>query len=127
MLDYKFSNLSLERLEKVESRLVEVIKLALSMSNYKFEIVSGLRTFEMQQKIYKSVNMKSRHLPNKNGNAEAVDILIYSDEHKVIYEDQYYNSVAQTFFLSSSLLSIPIEWGGFWKEPDRYHFQLYKG
>lgn len=64
----KLSKQSLERLEGVDPRLVELAKLAREISPIPFEITEGLRTKERQEylvKTGKSKTMRSYHLRGK--------------------------------------------------------------
>lgn len=127
MEHHRFSQSSLDRLDTIEPKLVEVFHLALKYSKYDFGITEGIRTEEKQRENVKkgvSMTMKSRHLPNENGLSEAGDIVIYKNG-KPTYEPKLYRKVAEAFFKAAFELGTPIEWGGHWESIfDGPHYQL---
>lgn len=124
---FGFSNKSKERLATCEDDLQRVMNLAITYSKYDFGITEGIRSISKQQEnVDKLVSqtMASRHLANKFGKSEAVDIVIYVN-NKVTWEAKHYRKVASAVFKAAFELGIPIEWGGHWESLfDGPHFQL---
>ena len=74
-MSFKLGKRSLERLEGVDERMVEIVKLAITLSKNDFTVLEGLRTKERQAELVKAGNsqtMKSKHLEGK-----AVDLGAY--------------------------------------------------
>lgn len=124
---FKFSHRSEVILEGVDDRLARVARRALELSPYDFGITCGLRQLEEQRKLVASGashTMDSRHLPNSQGEAEAIDIVVYVSG-SVTWKAGYYRKVAQAFFAAAIELGIQIEWGGLWQSlVDGPHYQL---
>ena len=129
-MDYhRFSSKSQTHLAQCDSDLERVACLALKYSKHDFGISESIRTVERQKELLsagKSQTMNSRHLPNDNGESEAIDIIVYVNG-KVTWEIGYYRQVAQAFFRAAIELGVQIEWGGLWRTlVDGPHFQLSK-
>ncbi|PYA51172.1 M15 family metallopeptidase [Serratia marcescens] len=120
--NFKFSQKSETKLAGVNPDLVQVVRLALTLSTVDFGITEGLRTVERQKEMVrtgKSQTMKSRHITG-----HAVDVVAYLGS-EISWEWSYYAQIAKAFKLASAQLGIPIEWGGDWKTlKDGPHFQL---
>lgn len=129
MQHHRFSHKSLDKLATCDERLERLAHLALKYSKYDFGITEGVRTIERQREVYnsgKSTTMNSRHLPNENGDSEALDILIYVNGSST-WKPEYYRKVAEAFYRAAFELSIPIEWGGHWESIfDGPHYELAK-
>lgn len=90
-MSYKFSKRSLERLKGVDSRLVDLITKALSISKYDFGITEGVRDIKTQERYFKegkAKTMKSKHLIGK-----AVDVVMYDENHKITWNKKYYEEL----------------------------------
>lgn len=129
MEHHRFSQRSLSRLSTCDERLERVACLALKYSPYDFGITEGVRTIERQKELVsqgKSKTMNSRHLPNDNGDSEALDFAVYVNG-SITWDIGYYRKVAQAFFRAAIELGIQIEWGGLWRTfVDGPHIQLLK-
>ena len=126
-MTFKFSQRSLDKLSTCHEDLGRVAFLALKYSPYDFGITEGVRTIEKQREYFdagKSKTMNSRHLENKNGVSEALDIAVYVNG-KLTWDIKYYRKVAQAFFRAAIELNVQIEWGGLWESfLDGPHYQL---
>jgi len=113
-------------LKGVHPDLAKVMRSA-SQTVQPFIIIHGLRTVaEEQANVAKgaSQTMHSRHLPNKQGWACAVDVAALEQGH-VTWDSKSYAHVAFAVEHAAETLGIPIEWGGDWKTlKDWGHFQL---
>lgn len=109
--DFKLSNKSLERMEGVDSKLVDVVKRAIELTTIDFGITEGKRTKERQSQLVKqglSQTMNSKHLDGK-----AVDVVAYIDG-KVDWTFEHYITIAEAFKKASDELGVKVRWGGSW-------------
>ena len=124
---FKFSKSSLQRLEGVDERLVDVMKKALILSKIDFGIPEhgGKRTAREQRILFNDgkskadgVTHKSRH---QSGNA--VDIYAYVDG-KASWEPEHLTHIATAVLQASIKLGTPVQWGGLWSSfVDMPHFE----
>lgn len=109
---FTLSSTSLKRLEGVDKRLVEVVKLALEKSKQDFVVVEGLRTMERQRELVKkgaSMTMNSKHL---TGHAVDLAPLV---KGKVSWNWNYFYAIAEAMRDAAEALDITVVWGGIWK------------
>lgn len=122
MKENTFSNRSILFLNDVHPDLSKLAYKALELSVVDFGISEGLRSIERQKKLYaegKSKTLNSRHL-----SGHAIDVMAYPTR-SVSWDFKYYQEIAVAFKNASSILNIPVEWGGDWKPfCDGPHFQL---
>lgn len=127
MNHHRFSQSSLNRLASCHEDLERLAYKALQYSKYDFGITEGIRTVERQKELVaqgKSQTMNSRHLPNDNGESEALDFAVYVNG-KITWDIKYYRKVAQAFFTAAIELGVDIEWGGLWESfVDGPHIEL---
>lgn len=117
-------------LSKVHPDLVKVIEAAAQIP-FAFQVIQGLRTEAQEQTAVctgHSTTMHSRHLPNANGVACAVDVAAVVNGHITFApgdEARVYGHLAVEIKAAAAQLHIPIEWGGDWHTfKDFGHFQL---
>ena len=144
---YSFSQSSLDKMEKVHPKLVEVMKEAIENSPFDFRITDGARTTEEQFALYQKgrtlpgpkvtncdgKKFKSNHQIKSDGFGHAVDIFpcgvvengVYrkftSEEG---YDDKKLKLIADHILAVAKSKKINIEWGGNWKMHDTPHFEL---
>jgi len=108
---YKLSNRSLSRLDGVDERLQEVVKLAIKYTNIDFGITQGLRTIEEQRELVAkgaSQTMKSNHLTGK-----AIDVVAYIGP-RISWEASLYDDIADAFKMAAEEVGVSIRWGAAW-------------
>jgi len=119
---YSLSEKSINRLEGVNSSLVQVVKRAIELTTIDFGVTEGLRTVERQKELFatgKSQTMKSKHIVGR-----AVD-LVAMPNGRVSWEWKYYIHIATAMKQAAKELGVDIEWGGDWTTlKDGVHFQL---
>ena len=124
---FKFSQRSLDRLQGVHPKLVEVMTLALEKSQVDFVVTEGTRSLSRQKMLYdegKSQTMNSRHLPQKDGLSHAVDVAAMVNG-AVSWEWGLYEKINSAVQAAADQLGAKITWGGTWKTlRDGPHFQI---
>ena len=144
---YSFAQSSLDKMEKVHPKLVEVMKAAIENSPFDFRITSGARTMEEQKALFalgrtkpgkivtytNGVTSKSNHQIKADGYGHAVDIFpcgimengVYrkftSEEG---YDEKKLKLIANHILAVAKSKNINVEWGGNWKMKDTPHFEL---
>ena len=125
---YSFSRRSLQKLNTCDSKIINVMTLAIKVSEVDFGITEGTRTLATQQKYFAEgrskcdgITDKSRHQSNPS---EAVDFYCWVNG-KINYEDKYMGYVAGIIFNLGFQIGIDLEWGGLWRNfKDTPHIQL---
>tara|TARA_R110000744_G_scaffold217313_1_gene336075 strand:+ start:269 stop:670 length:402 start_codon:yes stop_codon:yes gene_type:complete len=114
-MNYKFGKTSEEKLATVDSKLANIARKALAVSNIDFGITEGKRSVEKQKQLVEegaSKTMNSKHL-----SGHAIDIVCYADG-KITWDLEYYQIAANAFKLACKGSEIKIRWGGSWKVND---------
>ena len=121
-MTFALSKKSLDRLTGVHPRLVEVVKLAITLTDVDFAVLEGVRSLERQKALVAagaSKTMRGRHLTG-----HAVDLGAIVDG-QVRWDWPLYAKVAVAVKEAARRLGVPIEWGGDWRSlKDGPHFQL---
>lgn len=111
------------RLRGVDSRLIQILEIASEESPLKFIVTDGLRTEERQRWLYSvgaSKTLKSKHLTG-----HAVDVAILDNEGNPVWDWPLYERLSRVIKAIALDLSIPIIWGGDWKQfRDGPHYEL---
>ena len=144
---YSFSQASLDKMEKVHPKLVEVMKAAIIDSPYDFRITDGARTTEEQFALYQKgrtlpgpkvtncdgKKFKSNHQIKSDGFGHAVDIfpcgVVENGVYRKFTSEEGYDEkklklIANHILAVAKSKNINIEWGGNWKMKDTPHFEL---
>jgi len=119
-MTYKLGTRSMQSLSGVHPDLVDVVKLAITITGVDFTVIEGIRNINRQRELYKagkSTTMNSRHITG-----HAVDMVPYP----VDWDDlERFETMAEAMKLAAEELDIPIVWGGDWKSfYDAPHFEL---
>lgn len=102
---------SLAKLNGVNQKLVDVVKLAIQLTEQDFSVNCGLRTLAEQKALLKSgatTTLNSRHI---SGNA--VDLVPFVDG-KANWDWKYVYPVAEAMRKAAKQLNVTIRWGGEW-------------
>ena len=144
---YSFSQASLDKMEKVHPKLVEVMKATITDSPYDFRITDGARTTEEQFALYQigrskpgrivtncdGKKAKSNHQIKADGFGHAVDIfpcgVIENGVYRKFTSEEGYDEkklklIANHILEVAKSKNVNIEWGGNWKMKDTPHFEL---
>jgi peptidoglycan L-alanyl-D-glutamate endopeptidase CwlK len=108
---FKLSLRSIDRLEGVDDKLIEVVTTAIKYTKVDFGVIEGLRTIERQQELVDrgaSKTMKSKHLEGK-----AVDLVAYIGP-RVSWELNLYDDIADAMKQAATELDVAVRWGGAW-------------
>lgn len=115
----KLSKKSLDRLDGVHPDLVDVVELAIQITEQDFSVLEGIRTLSRQKELLakgKTTTLNSRHLTG-----HAVDLIPYP----VSWDWEYFYPIADAMKEAARKLDVDLEWGGEWQSfPDGPHFQL---
>ena len=144
---YSFAQSSLDKMEKVHPKLVEVMKAAIENSPFDFRITSGARTTEEQKALFalgrtkpgkivtytNGVTSKSNHQIKDDGYGHAVDIfpcgVIENGVYRKFTSEEGYDEkklklIANHILNIAKSKNVNVEWGGNWKMKDTPHFEL---
>jgi len=125
-MSFYLSNRSKKNREGVDSRLIDISDLAITITNIDFGHgnTAGLRTPSEQNKLF--INGKSKcdgyEKKSYHQSGKALDFYAYVDGN-ASWERGYMAEVACAFLQAAGILGYKIEWGGFfpWDTP---HIQL---
>tara|TARA_R110000772_G_C13310276_1_gene440145 strand:- start:5337 stop:5723 length:387 start_codon:yes stop_codon:yes gene_type:complete len=125
---FKLSNKSIERMEGVDERLIDIAHLAIKITKTDFGIPQdgGFRNTQCQRELYEDgkskadgVKYKSRHQSGL-----ALDFFAYVNG-KASWNELHLAMVATAFLQAASLLGHKVEWGGNFRSfKDMPHIQL---
>jgi peptidoglycan L-alanyl-D-glutamate endopeptidase CwlK len=120
-MTFKLSQRSIERLDGVNDKLVDVVTRAIEISTIDFGVSEGLRTVEKQREYVaagKSQTMDSKHLTG-----DAVDLMAYV-AGQVSWELNVYDNLADAMKQAAIEKNVAIKWGAAWNVPD---IRLWRG
>jgi len=120
-MTFKLSQRSIERLDGVNDKLVDVVTRAIEISTIDFGVSEGLRTVEKQREYLaagKSQTMDSKHLTG-----DAVDLMAYV-AGQVSWELNVYDNLADAMKQAAIEKNVAIKWGAAWNVPD---IRLWRG
>lgn len=112
---YKLSKSSLNRLNGVDPKLVEVVNRAIELTTIDFGVTEGVRSVATQKKYVaqgKSQTMNSKHITG-----DAVDLVAYVGG-KVSWELNLYDNIADAMKQAATEKGVKIRWGAAWHIDD---------
>ena len=127
---YYLGKSSAANLSGVNPLLIQVVTLALKLTNVDFGIPSsgGLRTPEQQRKLFdiKASQLDGTIKISNHQSGNAFDVFAYVDG-KASWDIGHLNEVATAVLSAASQLGVKLAWGGHWKRfVDRPHFEVSK-
>jgi len=125
---FKLGKNSLNNLVGVDERLIDIAEVAIKLSNIDFGIPStgGLRTEEVQAKLFADGVSKADGVNNKSyhQSGKALDVYAYVDG-KASWDKLHLSLIAASMLQASSQLGYELKWGGLWKSWQDYpHFEI---
>jgi peptidoglycan L-alanyl-D-glutamate endopeptidase CwlK len=117
---FKLSQRSLNKLAGVHPNLIGVVQRAIELTDVDFGVTFGTRTFEEQEKLFKSgrsQTMNSKHLTQNDGYSHAVDLVAYFGSD-VSWELNVYDNICDAMAQAAREEGLPIKWGAAWSEGD---------
>jgi peptidoglycan LD-endopeptidase CwlK len=127
-MSFTLSPRSLQRLEGVHPKLVNVVKAAIAISKVDFTVIEGVRSLEKQREYFlagKSRTMKSKHLTG-----HAVDLAPIVDidgdgRAELTWQEIHFLPINDAMVQAATNLGIQISWGGRWASwKDCPHFEI---
>lgn len=114
-------------LVKVHPDLCAIVRAAAVISTQPFIVIHGIRTVAEEAvncAAGASETMHSRHLPNKDGVACAIDVMATKGA-AADWTAADYAPINDAMQKAAAALGLTVEWGGDWKSlADFGHFQL---
>lgn len=126
-MSYNLGRKSLDELNGVHPRLVEVVKRAIQLTPVDFGVHDGLRTRDEQVRYVESgvsKTMNSKHLPQADGWGHAVDLVPYING-KLRWEWPPIYAVAAAMAIAAREQQLPLRWGGVWDRRFPVDFPTY--
>ena len=124
----QFSKRSLERMEGIDQRLIDIMNLAISITKVDFGIPAdgGIRTSERQHQLFLEKMSKADGYTKKSYHQTglACDIYAYVDG-KASWEEEHLAKVACAILQAASQLGYKLKWGGLFRSfKDMPHFEI---
>lgn len=138
---FTLSKASLDKLQGVHPKLVNVVKRAIELTKQDFKVLEGVRTPERQKELYAQGRTKpgpkvtwtltSNHFVNpKTGYGHAVDLVPYPVDWETLSK---FDAIQKAMFAAAKELGVTIRWGADWDqdgkprergESDSPHFEI---
>lgn len=122
---FKFSKRSLAEIETLEPDLQIVLSKVMNWQIIDFTVIQGVRTIEEQKELVrtgKSRTMNSKHLPNRFGMSEAVDIapwpIDWNDPERFFF-------LGGLVFAAAEEMGVKLRWGGDWDSDKDFRDQTF--
>lgn len=113
---YSLGGRSVAELEGVHPKLIEVVKLAISVTDQDFAVHDGLRTPAEQREYVRrgvSKTMNSMHMKQPDGFGHAVDLVPYING-QLRWEWKPIFNIAAAVHQAAKELDVPLIWGAIW-------------
>lgn len=122
MSEYKLSNRSRRRMRGLHPDLIDVVEMAIHLTEVDFTVLEGMRTPARQKELFDigaTTTLNSRHLTG-----HAVDLGAYV-AGSIRWDWPLYYKIADAMKKAAGMLHVDLEWGGDWTTfKDGPHFQL---
>ena len=138
---FTLSKASLDKLQGVHPKLVNVVKRVIELTKQDFKVLEGVRTPERQKELYAQGRTKpgpkvtwtltSNHFVNpKTGYGHAVDLVPYPVDWETLSK---FDAIQKAMFAAAKELGVTIRWGADWDqdgkprergESDSPHFEI---
>ena len=115
-MTFKLSKRSLDRLQGVNPKLVEVVKLAITVTKVDFAVIEGVRTPAKQLEYYRK-GVSQIAVGGKHVEGKAVDLMAYVGD-RPSWEIKLYDGIADAMKYAATALNVPITWGAAWHIKD---------
>lgn len=115
-MTFKLSKRSLDRLQGVNPKLVEVVKLAITVTKVDFGVIEGVRTPAKQLEYYRK-GVSQIAVGGKHVEGKAVDLMAYVGD-RASWEIKLYDDIADAMKYAATALNVPITWGAAWHIKD---------
>ena len=127
-MSFQLGTNSINNLAGVDGRLIDIADLAIKLTNIDFGIpaTGGLRTEEVQAKLFEDGFSKADGVSNKSyhQSGKALDVYAYVDG-KASWDKLHLALIAAAMLQASAQLGHELKWGGLWKSWQDYpHFEL---
>lgn len=112
---YRLSNLSRQRLQGVDPRLVRCVERAIAITTQDFMVLEGVRSLETQRQYVAkgaSQTLNSRHLKQSDGYGKAVDLVAWIGTPR--WEWDLYLPIAEAMRRAAQAEGLAIRYGGGW-------------
>ena len=127
-MSFQLGTNSINNLAGVDGRLIDIADLAIELTNIDFGIpaTGGLRTEEVQAKLFEDGFSKADGVSNKSyhQSGKALDVYAYVDG-KASWDKLHLALIAAAMLQASAQLGYELKWGGLWKSwQDMPHFEI---
>jgi peptidoglycan L-alanyl-D-glutamate endopeptidase CwlK len=115
MKKFTLSKRSRNNLVGVNDKLVQVVELAIQLTDVDFAVTEGVRTLARQRQLV--AQGASKTLNSKHITGHAVDLVAFLGS-RVSWELKLYDEIADAMASAAREHGVAIRWGGAWNVPD---------
>ena len=115
-MTFKLSKRSLDKLQGVNPKLVDVVKRAIEITTVDFAVVEGLRTKERQIELFEKGASQIRD-GGTHVEGRAVDLMAFIGD-RGSWELNLYDNIADAVKQAAIEKNVAIRWGAAWNIPD---------
>lgn len=119
---FKLSKRSVDKLDGVDDRLVDIVCRAIEITTVDFAVIDGLRT-PAQQLEYFNKGVSQIKVGGSHVAGKAVDLMAYVGE-RASWELNLYDNIADAMKQAAIEKNVPLKWGAAWNVPD---IRLWRG
>lgn len=115
-MTFKLSKRSLDKLQGVNPKLVDVVKRAIEITTVDFAVIDGVRTPEQQMEYFKK-GVSQVAVGGKHVEGEAVDLMAFVG-NRGSWELNLYDNIADAMKQAAIEKNVALRWGAAWNVPD---------